>query len=335
MAIGKTDGRTCSPVQTARISAMPRPLLVLGSLNADIYVEIDRLPLPGETIAGGGAAVWPGGKGANQAAAASRLGWSVQFAGQVGDDIHAPMLRTALTTAGVDDSLLATVPGPSGQALILLQAGGENSIIIVGGANRAWDDLPAEVAATIPSAAGLLLQREIPPEINLAAARLARRYDVPVIHDAGGEDAPFNDDILSYVDTISPNQTELARLTGLGTSDEAAIIAAARALLGHGPRQVLVKLGAQGSLLVTGTGRVLRQSIIPVPVVDTTGAGDCFTAAWTIATLRGLAAQACLRFASAAAACCIGVKGAMPSMPDAAAVESMLHRPPSGATPPA
>ena len=207
---------------------MAKPLLVLGSINADLYVELDRLPLPGETLSGRNAAVRPGGKGANQAAAAARLGHPTRFAGHVGDDAFAPMLRNALAACGADTSLLSTVPGPCGQAFILLQHGGENSIVLVGGANQAWPDLDPAIAAAIPNSGALLLQREIPEAINAQAAAIAHAAGIPVILDAGGADGPLGDDLLRHLALLSPNETELARLTGLPTTDEREVIAAAK-----------------------------------------------------------------------------------------------------------
>lgn len=302
-----------------------RPLLVLGSINADLYVEIDALPKPGETIPGRDCAVRPGGKGANQAAAAAKLGCPTRFAGHIGSDAFAGPLRAELRAAGADDALLATVPGPTGQAYILLQRGGENSIIVAAGANYAWSGLDQAIAAAIPSAGALLLQREIPEGISIAAARAAQAAGVPVLLDAGGsDDGPLPAELLAALAVISPNETELARLTGLPTGSDAEVIAAAKVLQGRGVGTVLVKLGARGCLLVQADGSVLRQGVFKVPVVDTTGAGDCFTGAYTVALLEGLSEGERLRFACAAAGICVQRKGAMPSMPMRAEVTEFL-----------
>lgn len=303
-----------------------RPLLVLGSINADLYLEIDRLPLPGETIAGRGAAVRPGGKGANQAAAAARLGCPTCFAGQIGLDAYGSDLQAALAATGADTRWLRRVPGPSGQALILLQAGGQNSIVVVGGANQAWDRLDPGLEEAISQAGCLLMQCEIPIALVQAAAGRARQAGVPVVLDAGGLDGRLPDGLWPLVEVFSPNESELASLVGCDTSHEAGLLAAARRLLDHGVRQVLIKLGARGSLLVGPGTQVLRQAIFPVDVVDTTGAGDCFTAAFTVARLEGRSDPQVLRFASAAAALCVTGKGALPSMPLRAQVEDFLAR---------
>lgn len=304
---------------------MAKPIVVVGSVNADLYVEIARLPRPGETISGDHAAVRAGGKGANQAAAAARLGCATWFAGRVGGDAFAAPLCAALVEAGVALDHLATVDGATGQALILLQAGGENSIILVGGANQRWDDgIDAATSTRIAGAGMLLLQREIPDAANLAAARIARQHGVPVLLDLGGMDHPLPDELAQCVTILSPNETELKRLTGATGDDDVALIAAARAWRGKRPASVLIKLGSRGCLLVPPNGEAIAQAAMKVPVVDTTGAGDCFTAAYAVATLDGRDERARLRFANAAAALCVQRKGAMPSMPARDEVERLL-----------
>ena len=302
---------------------MSKHLLVVGSANADLYVEIDRLPQPGETLPGSNAAVRPGGKGANQAAAAARLGMPTRFAGRFGSDAFAVPLRTALQEAGADLSLSRDVPGPTGQAFILLQQGGENSIVLVGGANRAWEPSPGFDFAGVGA---LLLQREIPEAVNLAAARAARSAGVPVVLDCGGDDTPLPAELLPLIDVVSPNESELARLTGLPTDDDAQVLATARWLQARGVGTVLVKLGSRGCLLVPRSGEPLRQPAFKVTPVDTTGAGDCFTGAYTVGLIEGLPEAQRLRLACAAAALCVQGLGAMPSMPTRAAVDVFLAR---------
>jgi len=227
-----------------------KQLVVVGSVNADLVVE-SRLPQPGETIsATGGGFTLPGGKGANQAATAALLAQPTLFVGQTGRDAPAGLLREALGRCGVDLQHCAAVDAPTGQAIIVLQPGGENSIIIVGGANVAWTTPSEEALNAVAGAGMLLLQREVPESVSLAAARAARAADVPVILDAGGDETPIAEALLSMVTILSPNETELARLTGMSTSTEADILEAAAALQTRGVHTVLVKLGAQGSLLV-------------------------------------------------------------------------------------
>ena len=303
-----------------------RALLVVGSLNADLAVGLDRLPVAGETLVGRDGSVLPGGKGANQAAAAARLGRLTWLAGRVGEDAFAPPLLAALADATVDTALVKVVPGPTGQALILGLPAGDNAIVVIPGANHAWGladgfAIDNAVAAAIPASGLLLLQREIPGNINLAAARIARSSGVPVILDAGGEATPVPPELLVGLHTFSPNESELARLTGLPIGTLAEVETAARTFHRQGVHHVLVKLGARGCLWVPREGAVLHQAAFPVPVVDTTGAGDCFTAAYAVAILEGQSPAERLRFACRAASLCVQTKGALPSMPARAAVE--------------
>lgn len=313
---------------------MSKPLLVIGSINADLYVEVDALPQPGETIAGRECAIRSGGKGANQAAAAAKVGYPTRFAGRLGSDAFAPALRGDLRAAGVDDTLLTAVPGPSGQAYILLQKGGENSIIVAPGANAQWGRLLGDsasdisLAAAIAQAGAVLLQREIPEAVNLHVANLAKAAGVAVILDAGGsQDGPLPPALVARLTLCSPNETELARLTGMPTADDAQVLAAARRLQAQGVRTVLVKLGARGCLLVRADGTILQQSACSVPVVDTTGAGDCFTATYTVAMLLGMDEAERMRFACAAAGVCVQRKGALASMPTAGDVQALRRLP--------
>jgi len=303
-------------------------VVVVGSANADLVLE-SRLPLPGETLrATAGGDMVPGGKGANQAAAAARLGTATEFVGQTGKDGTATLLRDALAGAGVGLSFCAEVDGPSGQAVIILQPSGENSIILVPGANAAWAAPSAEALSAVAAARLLLLQREVPESVSLAAARAAAAAGVPVILDAGGDDSPICAELLRLCTYLSPNETELARLSALPTDGgEEDVLRAARHLQYiAGCRSVLVKLGAHGSLLVPPPpASPLRQLAFAAPkVVDTTGAGDCFTAAFGVALVEGQSERDALRFASAAACLAIQKRGALPSLPSRAEVDALI-----------
>jgi len=325
-------------------------VFVVGSINADVFLDIDRLPRPGETMSTNRADsghVLPGGKGANQAVAvansAKRSGASegesqgleVHWAGRFGNDAHAGMLRDVLRSYSVSSAFAGTADVPTGQAYILLQKGGQNSIILVGGANHSWPSEPhvlsPELVEALGSSRALLLQREVSQVVNIASARAARAHGVPVFLDMGGEDAPLPDALLAQLTTLSANETELARLTDLPTdSDEqvrtaaqelqkrwkAAVEADAAAAKVQEGLHVLVTLGERGSMLLLPDGSVLTAPAHRVSsVVDTTGAGDCFRGCFVTAFLEKQPLQACLEFASAAAALCIQKKGAMPSMP--------------------
>eukprot|EP00439_Symbiodinium_sp_Y106_P047075 s2319_g6.t1 len=224
-------------------------VLVCGSLNADIIIEINRFPKKGETLGTRSAdtgVMVPGGKGANQAVAASRLAAGTprkaQFVCQFGNDSHATKLEQVLVDNGLDLSGCGRPQKPSGQAFIFLEADGSNSILIVGGSNVAW---PAEVAdfqRLIEGASAVLLQQEIPKYVNEAVASVAHAAGVPVIQDVGGEERDFPDEHLKKLDYICPNETELERLTGMATDSEAKVVAAARSLQKRGVKNVLCTL---------------------------------------------------------------------------------------------
>lgn len=320
----------------------PQTLVVAGSINADLVLRVDRLPAPGETLAARSLAHFAGGKGCNQAAAAARLGQATLMIGRVGNDAAGGDLLAALQSAGADTRCVRRAPAaPTGTAVILLQPSGENSIVIVGGANTddvgAWapETVDADAADALAGAGWLLLQREVSDATNTRLARAAAAAGVPVLLDLGGVDAPPPGELLALVDTISPNETELARVTGApvadgdaGADDDDAVAAAAEQLLAMGPRAVLVKRGARGAMLVAKNGDGTSTTTIPafsVPrVVDTTGAGDCFTGAYAVGRLRGLDDGDAMRFAAAAAALCVTREGALPSLPSGDEVEAVV-----------
>ncbi|XP_078167956.1 pfkB-like carbohydrate kinase family protein isoform X2 [Carex rostrata] len=315
------------------ISSSPKPIVIVGSANADIYVEIDRLPLEGETISACSGRTLPGGKGANQAFCSGRLSRSddaTYFIGRVGCDAHGRLLEDSLGEGGAVrlDRLTRAESVPTGHAVVMLQPNGQNSIIIVGGANmNGWDEkLSVEDLEVVRGAGMLLLQREIPDWVNLQVAQAAKAAGVPVIMDAGGMDAPISSELFSLIDIFSPNETELARLTGMPTDTFEQINQAATRCHEMGVKQVLVKLGSQGSALFIEGEETIRQPVIPASkVVDTTGAGDTFTAAFAVALVEGKPKSECLRFAAAAASLCVQVKGAMPSMPCRNSVMNLLQ----------
>lgn len=202
---------------------------------------------------------------------------------------------------------------------------GENSIMIVGGANTAQWDFDEEALQLLRTAGMVLLQREIPEEVNARAASIASEAGVPVLLDCGGVEGPIASELMHSITTLSPNETELARLTGKETESDQQAEEAARDILSQGVRSVLVKRGTNGSLMVDKDGSVTKQPIFRADkVVDTTGAGDCFTGAYAVAVLEGKTAEEALRFAAAASALCVGRPGAMPSLPNRDEVDSKL-----------
>lgn len=305
------------------------PLVVVGSANADIYVEIDRLPIEGETISAKTGQTLAGGKGANQAACGAKLSYPTYFVGQVGDDAHGRLITEALKNGGVNlDCVRNLSDAPTGHAVVMLQPDGQNSIIIVGGANMScWPEkLSDEDLEVVRKAGVVLLQREIPDLVNIQVAKAARSAGVPVILDAGGMDAPMPPELLNAVDIFSPNESELARLTRMSTESFEQIGQAVVKCHKMGVKQVLVKLGAKGSALFIEGEKPIKQPIISAArVLDTTGAGDTFTAAFAVALVEGKTKEECMRFAAAAASLCVQVKGAIPSMPDRASVLHLLQ----------
>lgn len=303
--------------------------MVVGSANADIYVEIERLPKEGETVSAKTGQTLAGGKGANQAVCGGKLDYPTYFVGQVGGDAHGKLIAEALEGGGVLlDHLSIVGDAPTGHAVVMLQTDGQNSIIIVGGANMAsWPEtLPPEDLEVVKNAGIVLLQREIPDSVNIQVAKTARSAGVPVILDAGGVDAPIPPELLKFIDILSPNETELGRLTNMPTESFEQISEAVGKCHKMGVKQVLVKLGAKGSVLFVEGEEPIRQAIISAPkVIDTTGAGDTFTAAFAVALVEGKSKKECLKFAAAAASLCVQVKGAIPSMPDRKAVLNLLQ----------
>ncbi|HEX6803703.1 MAG TPA: ribokinase [Terriglobales bacterium] len=303
---------------------MPKPLVVVGSINLDLVAFADHIPRPGETIIGSSFQTFFGGKGANQAVAAAKLGYPVSMVGCVGDDAFGPQLRSALAGSGVDTAYVKTVPGSSGVALITIAAGGENSIVVVPGANAAVSPQMLQSAAVLQHAGFLLAQLEIPLETVEYLAHFAQRHQIPLMLDpAPARGLPAT--LLSNVDWLTPNESETERLVGskLGADQEPAI-AAADQLLATGAGNVVLKLGARGCLIAE---RDRPKQFVPafrVNAVDTTAAGDAFNAAFAVSLLRGADVRASARYACAVAAISVSRHGAQPSMPASDEVDAFL-----------
>lgn len=302
-----------------------RPIVIVGSLNADLVVCVPRFPGPGETLTGTDFARFPGGKGANQAYGVARLGGPAHIVGQVGADDHGAWLVEHLRVGGVDTTHVARVPGqPTGVALITIDASGQNHIVIVAGANGVLT--PDRLAASLPAiraARVILLQLEIPLDTVLTAAREARSAGATVVLDpAPARELP--DACLASADLITPNETELAALTGGGVlADDHDRRRRMAALRTRGARRVLLKAGARGAWLLDDGG----EQHVPahrVDVVDTTAAGDAFNAALAVVLAEGGAPAGALQFAAAAAAISVTRRGAQPSMPTRDEVTAFL-----------
>jgi ribokinase len=302
-------------------------IVVVGSLNADFVIRVARFPLPGETLVGQEFTVFPGGKGANQAYAAARLGGAVRMIGQVGNDAQADWLKHSLAAAGVDVTGVRIDPTvSSGIATITIDAQGQNQIVIVPGSNGSFTfDRLRESEPVLVDAGLVLLQFEIPMATVEAAARRAKAAGALVLIDPAPAQ-PISAELLKMADYLTPNETELAMLTGTAPTSlsrtEAAALA--RKLLERGARRVLVKLGGQGALLVAQKDEQFWPAI-PVKVVDTTAAGDAFNGAFAVALAEGASELQAGRYATAAAACSVSRAGAQPSMPTRSEVQELLR----------
>ncbi|MFD9072732.1 ribokinase [Streptomyces lasiicapitis] len=288
---------------------MTRPhIAVLGSINMDLVAYVAKAPQRGETVTGREFRTLPGGKGANQAVAAARAGATVSMIGAVGNDAFGTQLRSALDHSGVDTDLLRTVEGPSGTAHIVVDDDGGNAIVVIPGANDTLTTLSPGDTAEIASAAALLLQLEIPMEGVLAAAQTARAAGVRTILTPAPA-RPLPPELLAATDLLLPNEHEAAALTGLPDPADAA-----RALLDQVP-EVVVTLGAAGSLYVARGAEPVTVPARRVTAVDTTGAGDTFAGALAVALCEGNYLPQAASWASAASALSVQRPGAAASMP--------------------
>jgi ribokinase len=304
---------------------MQKPIIVVGSINLDLVVGADRIPQVGETIIGTRFNTFFGGKGANQAVAAAKLGYPVAIVGNVGSDAFGKQLRHGLKDAGVDTAYVNTVDGPSGVALITTGGRGENNIVVVPGANGELTPKLLEKAATVLERAGYLLaQLEIPLETVEYLAQFAERGDIPLMLDpAPARELP--ETLLRRLTWITPNETETEELLRTKhDGGEQGFEAAAERLLDCGVRNVLLKLGCRGCLVAQAHLAKERVPAFSVNAVDTTAAGDAFNAGFAVGLMRGFTAARSAVFASAVAAISVTRSGAQPSMPTLAEVHAFL-----------
>ena len=303
-------------------------IVVVGSINADLVAEVVRLPAPGETILAKGVTTIPGGKGANQAVAAARLGADVVMLGRVGDDAFASMLLESLEAAGVKTGQIESVKGvSSGVAMIQVDAEGENVITVASGANaflRAEDVRAMNSAFAACDA--VVAQLETPLESVAEAINQAHRAGIPVILDPAPAPSGELPERLYHVSVLTPNQTEAETLTGCRVTDRASAEKAARRLLDRGAERVVMKLGADGALVVEPTGKGLHIPAPSVAVVDTTAAGDAFTAAMAVELARGVPLDDAVRLACSAGALAVTQRGAQPAMPTREQVVALMKR---------
>jgi ribokinase len=290
-------------------------IVVVGSVNTDMVVKGERLPGPGETVSGGHFIIAGGGKGANQAVAAARLGANVTLIAKVGRDMFGDQAIDNFRREGINtDGILRDPDQHTGVALILVDRAGENSISVASGANHALT--PAEIDAAadrIRAADVLMLQLETPLETVARAAQIAADAEVPIVLNPAPAH-PLPEKLLKCVTYLTPNETEAERLTGVAVGDEASARKAAERLLAIGTRHVIVTLGAKGAQIMDAGGTTLVAST-PVEAVDTTAAGDAFNGGLAWALAGGMSLPEAVRQACLVGALSATRLGAQPSLP--------------------
>ncbi|MFI7430479.1 ribokinase [Micromonospora sp. NPDC049836] len=287
---------------------------VVGSANMDLVGTAPALPRPGETVLGSEFVMLPGGKGANQAIAAVRAGASCVFLGAIGSDAFGVTLKARITAAGVDTSQLRVVYGASGVALVLVGASGENAILVTPGANGAFTGLTAPELAAVREADVLVAQLEVPVETVTEAAVAARAAGTRVVLNAAPA-RPVPAELLAAVDLLVVNETEAQTLTGRGWDEPTALLELV-------PRAVLT-LGGAGAGYVDRDGTVVHVPAVTVDVVDSTAAGDAFTAALAVAWGEGRELLDAVHWAAAAGAACVRRLGASVALPSRAEIDQL------------
>ena len=305
-------------------AATAADVLVVGSLNMDLRIRTPRLPAPGETLTGSGFDTDGGGKGANQAVAAARQGARVAMLGAVGQDAHGAALLAALQADGIDTHAVERIAGtPSGTAAILLMPDGENSIVVISGANHALT--PERVRAQadrLRQARVVVAQLECPLDAVAEALAIAREAGAVTVLNAAPVQ-PLGDALLGQLDWLVVNEIEAAALAGMPVPGPAEARTVAEQLRRRGPRQVLVTLGAEG-LVLAGPEGTLALPAPRVQAVDTTGAGDTVVGALAAALAAGRPLREALTRAQAAAALAVTRLGTQSAMPTAAEVDRLV-----------
>jgi ribokinase len=305
-----------------------KPIVVVGSVNMDLVCSVERIPKRGETLSGGSFQSFHGGKGANQAVAVARLGYPVSMIAKVGDDEFGARLRSGLRTAGVSVQAVGVAKGmSSGIAMISIDRQGENSIVVVPGANGEVRPEDLERAAPLLRSAGMILtQLEIPMETVECLGLLARRFDVPLMLDPAPA-SKLSPRLLKALTYLTPNESETLALCGNPAGHNFSVSRARQygeILRNRGPENVIVKMGGQGSCVLGPEGLIRFVPAFKVKAVDTTAAGDAFNGALAVGVLKGMGLEDAVIFASSAAALSVTRVGAQPSMPNRRQVSRFL-----------
>jgi ribokinase len=294
---------------------MNAPIVVIGSSNTDMVIKAGHLPMPGETVLGGTFFMNAGGKGANQAVAAARLGNNITFIAKTGNDIFGQQAIELFKKEGINtDHVFVDAVHPSGVALITVDSNGENCIVVASGANAAL--MPVDIAqatTSIEQASIVLMQLETPVETIEAVTQLASSKNIPVVLNPAPAQ-PLPDSLLQKISIITPNQKEAEMLTGISITNMSTAEEAAKLLSGKGIETVIITMSSQGALLYHND----LFTVIPAPVVkaeDTTAAGDVFNGALVVALAEGMAMAEAVSFACKAAAISVTRLGAQASAP--------------------
>lgn len=299
-------------------------VLVVGSANMDLVVTSERFPNPGETVFGKNFTMFPGGKGANQAVGCAKLGAKTYFLGKMGNDDFHNMLNKSLGDNGVDiNDVLVENDGQTGVALISVDGSGENEIIVISGTNMKFtkDDLLTK-KDYFSKVKVVLCQLEIPVETVTLAAKLAKENNaIFILNPAPASE--LNDELLSLVDFLTPNESELEILSGCKIDEECSAEKAAKVLLDKGVKNVLVTVGERGAILANNE-RTKKFEARKMNAIDTTAAGDSFNGALAYSLSNGRKLDEAIQFANYAAALSVTKMGAQTSMPTLKEVEAIL-----------
>jgi ribokinase len=309
---------------TAAGDRAPR-VAVVGSVNYDVAVRSDRFPDAGETLSGLGSSLSPGGKGANQAVQAALLEAHVTFVARVGDDAFAAASLASLEDAGVDTThVVADADTPTGIAVVWLDRGGENRIVIAANANAGLCAADVDAAAdAIGRSAALVVQFEVPDPVVVRAAEVAVEHGVPLILNPAPP-RPIPAAVLAETAWLVANRGEAEAITGIHPCDESSLSLAAAAIRKRGPRGVVITLGEGGAFVDDGVSPVLIPAVAVDRVVDTTAAGDAFVAAFAVGLAGGSEPAAAAALGAAAGAVAVARPGAQSSLGTRAEVEGTL-----------